>query len=266
MKSYTQKDLEKHSDLYDFLKYVPGFKIEEDRRNFVYIQVRSNSHNTFNNKILVLINGHRIANELGGDTSLDLVPIHSIKRLEIIRGPGSVLYGPNAFSAVISIFTYDGNAYRDDEVELSLGNDGQKRLQIQKYVAGDQFSSYLAYENFNEDGRNYPTSDGLRTNGHGIPYANIQAVQSATNTRQVYKDVENFQLKNRKNSFLSYTTYKDWNFTFGNMDASRNKNYVKGTQQAVHTKHIYNYLAVNHTRQIQDNLKFLMGDIFIYVV
>ncbi|MCJ8346119.1 Plug domain-containing protein, partial [bacterium] len=93
VKSYTQKDLEKHSDLYDFLKYVPGFKIEEDRRNFVYIQVRSNSHNTFNNKILVLINGHRIANELGGDTSLDLVPIHSIKRLEIIRGPGSVLYG-----------------------------------------------------------------------------------------------------------------------------------------------------------------------------
>ncbi|MCJ8346117.1 TonB-dependent receptor [bacterium] len=254
VKSYNQKDLEKHADLYDFLRFVPGFKIEEDRRNLKYIQVRSNSHNTFNNKILVLINGHRIADELGGDTSLDLVPIHAIKRLEIVRGPGSVLYGPNAFAAVISIITYDGNAYKDDQIEISFGNDQQKKLQIEKFISGKSHSSYLAYSIWNEGGDNYPSADGVSANGHGIPYANLQFPKNNNDTRMVYKKLENYQLKNQKNSFLSYTTYKDWDFTFGTMDASRNKTYKRGLDQEVYYKTTYNYLGVTHNQSLSPNL------------
>ncbi|MCO4782180.1 MAG: TonB-dependent receptor [Candidatus Cloacimonetes bacterium] len=254
VKSYNQSDLEKYQDLYEFLKFVPGFHIEEERRNLKYIQVRSNSHNSFNNKILVLINGHRIADELGGDTSLDLIPIHAIKRLEIVRGPGSVLYGPNAFAAVIAITSYDGKAYRKNQMEISLGNDQQKKLNIENYFQGDNLSSYMAYSLFNEDGSNFPTASGVKANGHGVPYANIQANQNNTDTRMVYKDVENYRLKDQKNSFFSYTTFKGWDFTFGTMDSSRDKTYLRGTNQEVFYKTSYNYLGVNRKISLSDDL------------
>lgn len=254
VKSYNQSDLEKYQNLYEFLKFVPGFKIEEDRRNLKYIQVRSHSHNSFNNKILVLVNGHRIADELGGDTSLDLIPIHAIKRLEIVRGPGSVLYGPNAFAAVISITSYDGNAYRENQMEISLGNDNQKKLSLENYYKGDDFSSYVAYSLFNEDGSNFPSAAGVRANGHGIPYANVQANQNNTDTRMVFKDLENYRLKDQKNSFFSYSSYKDWNFTFGTMDSSRDKTYVRGNNQEVYYKTSYNYMGVSHSKELAENL------------
>jgi len=37
-------------------------------------------------------------------------PIHQIEQIEVIRGSGSVLYGTNAFSAVINIVTKKNNA------------------------------------------------------------------------------------------------------------------------------------------------------------
>ncbi|MEY4768981.1 MAG: hypothetical protein RL637_1620 [Pseudomonadota bacterium] len=58
--------------------------------------------------VLVLMNGRPIRDSAFGGT-VDGVfrdfPIHHIKKIEVIRGPGSVLYGSNAFSGVINIVT-----------------------------------------------------------------------------------------------------------------------------------------------------------------
>ncbi|MGA8067716.1 MAG: TonB-dependent receptor, partial [Terriglobales bacterium] len=64
--------------------------------------------------ILFLINGRPTREVMEGGIISDLLesfPVDALERIEVIRGPGSVLYGSNAFSAVINLITRkaDGN-------------------------------------------------------------------------------------------------------------------------------------------------------------
>ena len=65
--------------------------------------------------ILILINGRPTREILEGGLISDVLesfPVSALERIEIIRGPGSVLYGSNAFSAVINLITQkaEGNS------------------------------------------------------------------------------------------------------------------------------------------------------------
>lgn len=56
--------------------------------------------------ILFLVDGERLVSEgAGGNVNLDQVDVNSIKRVEIINGAASALYGSNAVGAVINIIT-----------------------------------------------------------------------------------------------------------------------------------------------------------------
>lgn len=58
--------------------------------------------------VLLLINGRPVRESLEGGIKSEIYesfPINIIEKIEVIRGPGSVLYGSNAFSAVINIIT-----------------------------------------------------------------------------------------------------------------------------------------------------------------
>jgi len=58
--------------------------------------------------ILFLINGRPTREVMEGGIISDLLesfPVEILERIEVIRGPGSVLYGSNAFSAVVNLIT-----------------------------------------------------------------------------------------------------------------------------------------------------------------
>jgi outer membrane receptor for ferrienterochelin and colicins len=94
--------------LADILRSVRGFDITYDR-NFTYAGVRGiNRPETYNSRVLLLIDGHRINNNiyeqamLGTEFPLD---VDLIERVEVVRGPSSSLYGTSAFFAVINVIT-----------------------------------------------------------------------------------------------------------------------------------------------------------------
>ena len=60
--------------------------------------------------ILILINGRPTREILEGGVISDVLesfPVDALDHIEVVRGPGSVLYGSNAFSAVINLITKD---------------------------------------------------------------------------------------------------------------------------------------------------------------
>ncbi len=94
-------------DLFDILRLVPGFEFGLDIQGIIGIGSRGIWGQE--GKILVLLDGQPY-NDLGyAGTQIDRIPVEHIERMEVIRGPGSVVYGGNAELAVISIITRGSN-------------------------------------------------------------------------------------------------------------------------------------------------------------
>ncbi len=55
------------------------------------------------NKVLILIDGTPIWNAVTGEGNIDRINIKDVERIEILKGPASVLYGTNAYSGAINI-------------------------------------------------------------------------------------------------------------------------------------------------------------------
>ena len=117
----TAEEIQKHGyrTLADILRAVRGFYVTYDR-NYSYAGVRGlDRPGDFNTRILVLIDGHRINDNLydqampGTEFPLDL---DLIERVEVIRGPVSSLYGANAFFGVINVITKKGGQLEGLEV------------------------------------------------------------------------------------------------------------------------------------------------------
>lgn len=119
-------------NLLDVLKVVPGFGITQSQFGVRQIEVRG-VNTLVSEKVLIMLNGHPLDHNLlnaGGTWAYDDLPVGSIKRLEIVRGTGSALYGANAFLAVINIMTQ--NAEDLDGFHVSAGGGS---FDTQQYLA-----------------------------------------------------------------------------------------------------------------------------------
>lgn len=91
-------------DLMDVLRMVPGFDFGTDVESAVGLVVRGNW--AYEGKVLIMIDGIEM-NELAFQT-VNLgqhFPVNLIERVEIIRGPGSAIYGGTAEYGVINLIT-----------------------------------------------------------------------------------------------------------------------------------------------------------------
>ncbi len=90
----------------DLLRYVPGLDVFESNSTVANVSSRS-FNKSFANGILVMVDGRSIYQDLYGGVYWNTVPLllSRIKRIEVVRGPGSVLFGANAFNGVINIIT-----------------------------------------------------------------------------------------------------------------------------------------------------------------
>ncbi len=141
----TADEIEKYGyrTLAELLKSVPGFYITYDGQD-PFIGVRGISRpSDYNTLVLTLIDGHRVNENVYDGTYVNgefPIDIDLIDRVEIIRGPGSALYGTDAFFAVINIFTKRGRDFNGTEVSLSGG--GQQTYQG-RVSYGQQFKNGL---------------------------------------------------------------------------------------------------------------------------
>ncbi|MDD2914775.1 MAG: TonB-dependent receptor [Gallionella sp.] len=80
---------------------------------------------TINNpQVLMLVNGIPITNVFWGDRSQIWggMPLENVARVEVIRGPGSALYGADAFSGVINVITKTAADIKGTETGVRLGS------------------------------------------------------------------------------------------------------------------------------------------------
>lgn len=124
----SREEIRNHglSKLSELLNLVPGFTVgrslQSGSHNTLYVR---GSFSLYSEDVLILKNGQRLNDPLSGGavTFLPDYPLDTVKQVEIIRGPGSALYGANAFAALINIIT-DETETKGTHVEASLGDPG----------------------------------------------------------------------------------------------------------------------------------------------
>lgn len=123
------------------LDSVPGLFTSNDR-NYGYLGIRGfNRPGDYTSRVLLLIDNHRLNDAVfdqGGPGTEMPIDVDLIDRIEIIKGPGSSLYGTNAFFGVVNVITKRGRDIKGAEVsgEASSFNTYRSRLSY-----GNKFSN-----------------------------------------------------------------------------------------------------------------------------
>ncbi len=157
------------------MAYVPGVTSVESPN-----EVNVAMHGVYSagqEKILIMLNGQRmnarVTNKAAPDYSISL---EKIKRIEVLRGPASSLYGNVALTAVVNLITKDGLDVNGVDVSVGFGTFGQKKGSI---LFGKRFMDmdFMAWGSiYASDGqkRFVPAQEAIGTNPHD-GYAWVEA-------------------------------------------------------------------------------------------
>ncbi len=162
----TRKDIQSYgaNNLQDVLVRLPniytfGNTIFRDN----VVSIRGQSFTNADNHVLILLNGRPVReSHIGGVNSPVYrgIPLESIERIEVIRGPGSVLYGTNAFSGVINIITLNPKGMPENEITGGWGSDNTGLISGNYSKKWKDFSFLLSGRLFDSDGWGFHAVDG----------------------------------------------------------------------------------------------------------
>ncbi len=112
------------TDVDEVLEAVPGMHVASSSTSYNPIYTMRGVYTNYNPQMLVLINGISISNLFAGDRNRVWggMPVQAISRIEVVRGPGSAVYGADAFSGVINIITKTKNDINGTEVGGRVGS------------------------------------------------------------------------------------------------------------------------------------------------
>lgn len=105
---------------------------------------------------LVLLDG--IPVNWNGVSHLDMIPVSSVEKVEIVKGGGAVLYGSSAYGGVINVIT---NKKTVNQASVGFGNDGQRYGNVS--AGNDKFGVFYVYDHLNGTGPMTAATMGSKT-------------------------------------------------------------------------------------------------------
>ncbi len=123
----TAAEIARHGwrTLAEALQGVRGLYTTDDR-NYTFLGVRGFSQGS-NTRVLMLLDGQRLNANIFGSVFMATespVELDLVDRVEVIRGPGSSLYGTGAFNAVVNVVTKRGRDLRGGELATAIQSHG----------------------------------------------------------------------------------------------------------------------------------------------
>ncbi len=214
----------------DLLNLTPGFNMVIENLHAPLLQLRGTGNRQDN--VLLLIDGHRLNSQLfGGSTYIiDDIPVELIDHIEIIRGPGSALYGSNAFEAVINLITIP-------EHKTKQG------LIYAKYGTNDTLGGGTTYKDKDQDHHLIMAASGADSNGPNDPYVDLAGyrgtIEFPKTNKNIYANARQgnwnlLALRNVENSgpYIGNTLY---------LNEGTDREYITSAIEGSYSKDLNNY-------------------------
>jgi len=144
---FTSADIRNYgwTTLADVLRASPGLHVRSDRF-YDYVGTRGFTRTyDYNSRMLILIDGHRMDDPIyqqgaiGTDFILDL---DLVERVEVITGPGSSVYGSNAFYGAVNVIPKTGRDIGGAEVAVTAGSEPSTKARV---TVGDRTADGVDY-------------------------------------------------------------------------------------------------------------------------
>lgn len=156
--------------LADILRSMRGLYVTNDR-NYSYLGARGFQRpGDYNSRFLLLIDGNRSNEAIYDQASIGtegLVDVDTIDRVEFISGPGSSVYGTNAFFGVINIVTKSARNMKGAQVSAEAGSEGHRKARASYgWRNEDGVELLLSASSFRSSGEDlyFPEFDAPETN------------------------------------------------------------------------------------------------------
>lgn len=212
----------------EVLRLAPGMIVRQKTNGNYDVHIRGNDNipsgqtlfYSENSLTLVMIDERPVYNHFQGGTFWETLPVNleNIDRIEIVYGPSSALYGPNAVSGVIHIITkrnavegISTNAHlqmgtlgaQDGQVSLSMGKDKFTARFTANYQQLERFQNeYFVFDNYLDT-----VKKGRYIPGDSISYF-------AENTEQKFPNPSRASQKMAANLYLYYQQSEDAGISF----------------------------------------------------
>lgn len=136
----------------DLLRGVPGLNVVQTSARDVGIRTRGAS-GVAEHRELTLLDGRSIYLDFYGVVLWDFMPVNvdEVKQIEVLRGPGSALWGANALSGVINVRTKSPRELSGGSVSLGIGQIGTRHASVLWAQSFDRFSYKASTSFFEQD-------------------------------------------------------------------------------------------------------------------
>ncbi len=193
------------TDMESLMNYVPSFqsyRLDNSGTTYSY-SARGRRTGIFGREVLVLVDGQRMTNDWASGSLLatPLLDMENVERVEFIRGPGSALYGSNAFLGVVNIIT-DKSL---NNVEVAVNSFDGKQGHVNYSYTGEELEAAIFVKYIQDRGEKY------------------HDVYDTTNKRSS-------DTRDPRNGFnLNFSTeYKGWNFNLSHIQSQNKQFYQLG--------------------------------------
>jgi outer membrane cobalamin receptor len=156
----------------DILGYLPGIYINKTG-DFGRADVDIRGIGDRGRSVMVLIDGRPVKMGLYGCTVTHALPMDNVERIEVVRGPASVLYGSDALGGVINIITKKPTSRFEGDFDISIASHNTQQYRIRTgglinpwyfYATADYRLSDGHVDNSAYEGSNWTGRFGLEIN------------------------------------------------------------------------------------------------------
>lgn len=222
--------------LYELLNLVPGFQFDRNTSSGVAytFSARGRRSTQQSLEVLLLIDGHVVNDPRAGspDITLPLYPLAQVERLEVIRGPGSAIYGSSAFNGVINIIT------RKQQKSVALAYGSQQRRQLESLWTGQlgEWSLDSFLHAYKDNGDEFVVADsfsrapiGTRDPREQVA-ANVALIHGQTRVNLTYSRTETADFYQSDNTGNNYNANER---TFWHLAVDQGFTWLPDTQSKV---------------------------------